>query len=612
MEVLTSANPDDLHGVTSHLSDDQLEGLVAYLLSLPVNNSACVGCDAGGTAAPARTSRRCSADILARISESHPHDHAGQMGTPQPIGIQTGARPRRPAGRVGGSERVTGRVVSGSTGVPVPGALVTIRATGIQTTTGTDGTFTLRVPPTSAEVEVTAWSSGYYIASVHAHVPQAGLELELRRHHSVDNPDYEWVDPTPDPGSNSACGNCHPMILPQWSGNAHGGAISNPRFYSLYNGTTVDGSATVAPGYLLDFPGTTGICATCHAPGAAVDDPFTTDLNEVRDRLEAGIHCDFCHKLGGAWLRPTEASSVDCTTCHKHGGRALQSEAWHTWSNMPGVLSLKVLRPPRGEQIFFGPYPDIHDPDTYLPLMSESALCAPCHQFSFWGTPIYTSYDEWLTSPYSDPDSGQTCQDCHMPPTGDIYFALPEQGGLPRPPETIPSHLQVGASDEALLQDTVELEVEASAASGQIEVTVTVTNTGAGHHVPTDHPGRHVILEVTASTAAGSGLSVLAGPTIPPWVGSLEGRAGTVYAKLLQDVASGEWPVVSYWKHAIIRDDTRIPALGSSMTSFTFAGGPGATVTARVLFRRLYEPIAERYGWDLGEVVMEERRIEVQ
>jgi len=40
--------------------------------------------------------------------------------------------------------------------------------------------------------------------------------------------------------------------------------------------------------------------------------------------------------------------------------------------------------------------------------------------------------------------------------------------------------------------------------------------------------------------------------------------------------------------------------------------GAGATVTARVLFRRLYEPIAGRYGWDLGEVVMAGRRIEVR
>jgi hypothetical protein len=30
-----------------------------------------------------------------------------------------------------------------------------------------------------------------------------------------------------------------------------------------------------------------------------------------------------------------------------------------------------------------------------------------------------------------------------------------------------------------------------------------------------------------------------------------------------------------------------------------------------VNFRRLFEPIADRYGWDLGEVVMEERVVTV-
>jgi hypothetical protein len=33
--VLTSANPKDEHGVTSHLSDQELEDLIAYLLTLP-------------------------------------------------------------------------------------------------------------------------------------------------------------------------------------------------------------------------------------------------------------------------------------------------------------------------------------------------------------------------------------------------------------------------------------------------------------------------------------------------------------------------------------------------------------------------------------------------
>jgi len=38
-EVFTTHNPADRHGVTSHLSEDQVEDLVAFLLSLPAGTS---------------------------------------------------------------------------------------------------------------------------------------------------------------------------------------------------------------------------------------------------------------------------------------------------------------------------------------------------------------------------------------------------------------------------------------------------------------------------------------------------------------------------------------------------------------------------------------------
>jgi len=588
LDVLTTANPGDEHGVTSHLTQTDHEDLVEYMLSLPANNSAYLSCDGGdggsaaGMIAPVCAHKRQASSIA----------------------------PRRTTGRVGYGDPLRGRVVTEG-GTRVPGALVTLRATDYQTTTDGDGSFVLYVPPSDDELELAAWSDGYYIASVMTLAPADGLQLVLRRHHFTDNPDYAWTDPTPAAGSTSACGICHPAILPQWSGNAHGTAISNPRFFTQYNGADIGGN-TVAPGYLLDFPGTAGICATCHAPAAAVDAPFTTDMNAVRGQLTAGIHCDFCHKLGGAYLRGSEKTSVDCTSCHKQGGAALESVSQQVYANSPGVLSLRVLRPPDGDNIFFGPYPDIHDPDTYLPLSRESAFCAACHDFSFWGTPIYTSYPEWLASPYSDSAEGQTCQDCHMPPNGDSYYALPEQGGVAHPPESIPSHFQLGVTSQSLLQNTLELGVAAEAVNGRLEATVTVTNSGAGHHVPTDHPGRHLLLVVSAVDAGGQPLTQTIGPTVPDWGGSFAGLPGVGFAKVLRDVATADAPVISYWKQALIESDNRIAALGTDVSTYTFQlSGTAATVSVRIYFRRLYEPIADRYGWDLGEVVMEERVVSV-
>jgi hypothetical protein len=480
------------------------------------------------------------------------------------------------AGSVGG-------VVVDAAG-PLAGATVRVRATDNVTTTAPDGVFNLTGLPEGEQVEVTAWFDGYYIASAHVTPTISGLTLTLRPYHTKDHPDYQWVSPISGT-SPSACGRCHPMIMPQWESNAHGGAVANPRFFSLYNGTDLTGTLPVAPGYLDDFPDTAGNCASCHAPGAGVDGYLTTDMNAVRSVITAGIHCDYCHKIGGLYLDPATGS---------------------VYPNAPGVFSQQVLRPPAGDDIFFGPYDDIKDPDTYLPEISQSQFCAPCHQFSFWGTPIYESYDEWLVSAYAD--LGITCQDCHMPPTGDTYFALPGEGGLEHPPERIPSHLQLGASHIPLLQDTVTMTVSAHQVAGRLEVAVTITNTGAGHHVPTDHPGRHLILTVRAEDADGHTLSQVSGPVVPDWGGGQAGLPGVAFAKVLGDLFTGQSPVVSYWAQTLIVSDNRIPALGqdTSRYAFTSPGGSGpVTIRVELRFRRLFQDLMDAKGWHTPDILME-------
>jgi hypothetical protein len=379
------------------------------------------------------------------------------------------------------------------------------------------------------------------------------------------------------------------MIMPQWENNAHGRAISNDRFYSLYNGTNLSGTLSIGPGFLNDFPGTAGVCANCHAPGASVDGYLSTGMNAVRDELIYGIHCDFCHKIGGGYLNPATGS---------------------LYPNAPGVTSMRILRPPEGDQIFFGPYDDIHDPDTYLPLISDSQYCAPCHQFSFWGTPIYESYEEWLASDYAA--IGVTCQDCHMPPNGDSHFALPEVGGLERPPESIPSHQDLGATSIELLQNTITMEVTAEQAQDCINVTVTITNTGAGHHVPTDFPGRHMILVVTATGEGGLPLSQRDGLTVPDWGGDEAGLPGTAFAKVLRDIETGEEPVVNYWKQTLITSDNRIPAFAANTSQYTFALPDSAgevQVSARLIFRRVFQSLADQKDWDIPDLLMEEQTV---
>ena len=476
---------------------------------------------------------------------------------------------------------VSGVVVSASG--PIAGAHVRVRATENLTYTAADGSFSLLGLVEGEEVEVAAWADGYYIANAHITPTIAGITLTLRPYHTVDHTDYEWSSP-------STCDSCHPMLTPQWTGNAHGNAVSNPRFFSLYNGTDITGTVVISPGYQLDFPGTSGNCANCHAPGAAANAPFTTDMNDSRDNVAAGIHCDFCHKVGGVYIDP--ASGLP-------------------YANAPGVLSLRLLRPPSGEQIFFGPYDDIKDPDTYLPEMRQSVYCAPCHQFSFWGTPIYQSFREWQESPY--PAMGVECQTCHQPPNGDHYFALPDAGGLWHPAENIPSHNDLGLKDTAFITGTVAMSVTTRTVGNRVTVTVTLTNTGAGHHVPTDHPGRHLILTISAVDGSSLPLPQTGGDTVPDWGGAQAGMPGKVFAKVLEDALTREYPVVSYWKQSFILSDNRIPALSSDISVYQFTaplGGGEITISAVLLFRRNLQAELDTRGWDSPDILMQEARIE--
>jgi hypothetical protein len=201
-----------------------------------------------------------------------------------------------------------------------------------------------------------------------------------------------------------------------------------------------------------------------------------------------------------------------------------------------------------------------------------------------------------------------------MPPSGDRLFAIPEEGGLEHPADIIPSHLQLGASDSNLLQNTVSMDVSAQQIGDQIEVTVTITNTEAGHHVPTDYPGRHMILVLSAIDEGGNVLTQVSGPVVESWCGPQAAMPGKAFAKVLSDVATGESPVVSYWNQTLIENDNRIPALGSDTSVYSFGLSPSTrevTITVELFLRRAFQDVMDAKGWIVPDMLMEEDRIKI-
>jgi hypothetical protein len=484
---------------------------------------------------------------------------------------------------------VSGMVVDAAG--PVSGAIVRQQTTANRISSAADGSFALGNLPAGITVTVTAWSEGYYPGGVTVVPPQAGVTITLRQHPAVDNPDHEWYTSMPDPDQPIGCGHCM-VAFPQWVTNAHGTSAVNERFFSLYNGTDITGTTSVTPGYQLDFPGTSGNCATCHAPGASANHPFSTSMNALAGVEREGVFCDFCHKIADVYLDPATGLP---------------------YANMPGVQSIQLNRPPSDTHMFYGPFDDVVRRVSYLELEKKSAFCAPCHQFSFWGTPIYESFREWKDSPY--PDLGIECQTCHMAPTGVDYFVYPHKGGLIRDPAAIASHLQPGAADATLLQNTVSLTLQARQVGEQIVATVAITNTGAGHHVPTDFPGRHMLLTVSGVDGQGQVLPLQHGSTVPAWGGEQAGQPGKAFAKVLRDAETGEQPIVSYWKQAFIVGDNRIPAMGSDTSSYAFvvpADRSPVTVTAELRFRRAFQAIMDAKSWDTPDIVMEDRTVTLE
>jgi hypothetical protein len=510
---------------------------------------------------------------------------------------------------------VTGKVTDG--GTPVTGAVVKIAATTITDTTNEQGEFRLEfVPPLTTKL-ITAWKEGYYNGGVELNDGQDHIDIPIVLLPTSDNADYQWVDPAPSHPAKrfvlalfdkvENCGDCHSStIYEQWRNAGHAQAATNPIFMNIYNGTDVHGNEGVQPGFRLDYPRSNGNCANCHAPAAAVKNIIGVDMNTLSGVETLGVSCDFCHKVKDVHLR--ENTSINT-----------------------GVMHMDLRRPPEGHQVFFGPYTDVPNPDTYAPIMSQSLFCAPCHQGGFWGVPIYESYAEWLASPYAEKNI--TCQDCHMRPDSVTTNFAPGRGGLERDPLTIPSHFDFGSRDSAFLASSVSMQTQASIEKDTLRVTVSIKNTTAGHHVPTDQPMRNLILLVKGVDSHGKELTYVGQSVVPPWgghgdpaAGNYEGLPGKGFAKILSENApqyvssvnrelqkqispSPQWRIIS------IKEDNRIPALATDVSRYDFqARGPTSsmTVTSTLIYRRTFKDWATMKGWDLEDVVLARNIIQVQ
>ena len=259
--------------------------------------------------------------------------------------------------------------------------------------------------------------------------------------------------------------------------------------------------------------------------------------------------------------------------------------------------------------------------DTYSPLQQQSEFCAPCHFGTFWDTTVYNSFGEWLESPYSNPKTGQTCQDCHMPTGLTDHFALLNMGGNIRDPETIFSHLMLGITNEQFMRNAVTVNVDANRGDGRVSVEVEISNDNTGHHIPTDSPLRNLILLVRVTDGNGKVLAQLEGPTVPSWggegdplLGYFAGLPGTGYAKILMELWTEVSPTGAYWNQTRVLSDNRIPAMESANSNYVFEDRTGGIVTVevRLIFRRAFISLIDQKGWQLSDLEITSQTLVLQ
>jgi hypothetical protein len=551
-----------------------------------------------------------------------------------------------PTGTAIPSKHIRGVVVDAKG--PVAGATVRVQATANQTTSDEDGAFSLKRVVSTGPVTVTAWAEGYYIGWTTVQPGGGPITLTLNAHYHTDNIEYEWFEFEGVEGS-AACGVCHTAYA-EWQADAHAHSARNPRFLTMYQGTDVNGNRSpevrknnlgvplppdlsqpyFGPGYQLDFPNRTGNCATCHTPLAG-------EISNAKNCAWSGCHSSVTVSNANGILDPSvspidlesdAAEGISCEFCHKVGQVFLDRDTNLPYPDLPGILSVKLYRPQEGDDLFFGPLDDIarsdveHPRDVYLPLMKESAFCAGCHYGILGGVVlgdmsvkggvlIYSSYEEWLNSPWSNPDTGKSCQECHMPPVaGADHFVFPERGGVQRDPSQIHTHKMLGVTDQAFMEQAATLTATATLTGGQLLVQVSLTNDRTGHHLPTDSPLRHVMLVVEATGAEGEPLPLTAGPTLPEWAGNYANQPGRAFAKVLQDEWSGELPSGSIWRPVKVVEDTRLPAYATDVSDYAFAApSTPAKVTVRLVYRRAYQQLMAWKGWRDPDLIMAEQRL---
>ena len=83
---------------------------------------------------------------------------------------------------------------------------------------------------------------------------------------------------------------------------------------------------------------------------------------------------------------------------------------------------------------------------------------------------------------------------------------------------------------------------------------------------------------------------------------------GTYFALILQELWTEVSPTGSYWMPTRVVEDTRLPAMETSLSTYRYAvpDSPGEIeIEARLVLRRAFYELMQQKGWDTPDMFME-------
>ena len=108
-------------------------------------------------------------------------------------------------------------------------------------------------------------------------------------------------------------------------------------------------------------------------------------------------------------------------------------------------------------------------------------------------------------------------------------------------------------------------------------------------------PLRSLLTQINGFILMGGALHVRGACKLPAW-------------HALEEVWTGISPTAAYWNPTIIKEDTRLKAMGTDITHYVFdnSGKPRGDIRIQLWYRRAFYDLMKQKGWKTPDILLKE------